>query len=145
VDIASSLNLRVDQDLFKFVLEKDAIRIRRKNGQITTDDIKLIKRVSEIIKNYLVDIKKLLDQPNKEYSTQYIQLAKTTKLAENIFEIFNVKINAYIAVFVARQEEISTNLYNHSGISPDTKKFLVRVQYKLEEYKRDIEFTVSKK
>ena len=145
MDIASSLNLKVDQDLFKFVLEKDAIRIRRKNGQITTDDIKLIKRVSEIIKNYLVDIKKLLDQPNKEYSTQYIQLAKTTKLAENIFEIFNVKINAYIAVFVARQEEISTNLYNHSGISPDTKKFLVMVQYKLEEYKRDIEFTVSKK
>ena len=145
MDIASSLNLKVDQDLFKFVLEKDAIRIRRKNGQITTDDIKLIKRVSEIIKNYLVDIKKLLDQPNKEYSTQYIQLAKTAKLAENISKIFNVKINAYIAIFVARQEEISTNLYNHSGISPDTKKFLVMVQYKLEEYKRDIEFIVSKK
>ncbi|MCY7334134.1 MAG: hypothetical protein LH649_16100 [Pseudanabaena sp. CAN_BIN31] len=145
MDITSSLNLKVDQDLFKFVLEKDAIRIRRKNGQITTDDIKLIKRVSEIIKNYLVDIKKLLDQPNKEYSTQYIQLAKTAKLAENISKIFNVKINAYIAIFVARQEEISTNLYNHSGISPDTKKFLVMVQYKLEEYKRDIEFIVSKK
>lgn len=145
MDFASSLKLRIDQDLLKFVLEKDAIRIRFKNGWMTTDDTKLIKRVGEIIKNYLVDIEKLLDQPNKEYSTQYIRLAEAAKLAENISEIFNVKINAYIAVFVAKQEEISTDLYNHSGINHDTKKFLVKVKYKLEEYKRDIEFIVSKK
>lgn len=141
----NSLKLRIDQDLLKFVLEKDAIRVRFKNGCMTNDDTKLIKRVDEIIKNYLVDIEKLLDQRNKEYSTQYIRLAEAAKLAENISGIFNVKINAYIAVFVAKQEEISTNLYNHSGVNHDTKKFLVKVKYKLEEYKRNIEFIVAKK
>ena len=145
MDFTSSLKLRIDQDLLKFVLEKDAIRVRFKNGCMTNDDTKLIKRVSKIIKNYLVDIEKLLDQRNKEYSTQYIRLAEAAKLAEYISEIFNVKINAYIAVFVAKKEEISTNLYNHSGINDDTKKFLVMVKYKLEEYKRNIEFIVSKK
>jgi hypothetical protein len=145
VDFTNSLKLRIDQDLLKFVLEKDAIRVRFKNGCMTNDDTKLIKRVDEIIKNYLVDIEKLLDQRNKEYSTQYIRLAEAAKLAENISGIFNVKINAYIAVFVAKQEEISTNLYNHSGVNHDTKKFLVKVKYKLEEYKRNIEFIVAKK
>ena len=143
MDFTSSLKLRID--LLKFVLEKDAIRVRFKNRCMTNDDTKLIKRVSKIIKNYLVDIEKLLDQRNKEYSTQYIRLAEAAKLAENISEIFNVKINAYIAIFVAKQEEISTNLYNYSGINDDTKKFLVKVKYKLEEYKRNIEFIVSKK
>jgi len=58
------------------VLKKDKIKRRLSIGRIKTEDERLVERVLESIKSYLLDIERSLNKPIREYSTQYIQLAE---------------------------------------------------------------------
>ncbi|GEM_PF-5648409 len=127
------------------MLKKDKIKRRLSIGRIKTEDERLVERVLESIKSYLLDIERSLNKPIREYSTQYIQLAEAVKLGEKIFEIFKVEVDAYVAIFVDKQMEISSDLHEYSGINDDTKEFLIRAKVRLEEYKSDIEFILTKR
>ena len=61
MDFVNSLKSKFDfndrvKDLFEFVLKKETIQNKLTIGRLRSDDERLLKRVSKIIKNYLVDI-----------------------------------------------------------------------------------------